>query len=475
MWKTHDMLGLALGERSIQVAEVRLTGGAPRVARAGRFDLPPGSALEDPAATGRRLRAFLNERGFGSRRAVLGLSARWMLVREKTLPPGDAGTRLGLLQLAVERELTGGENGGVAADFSGPLAGDTAHRGLLVAIPRQRLEQLRSLCAAAKLSLCAVTSSTMVLALAGAGETGAGLVLCLHDDGAELALRQADQVQWVRRLTAGRPAAGIEPPALVDTLGEEVRRVMALLPGDGRRDEPLHVWNGTRLDPAAWERLGTRLSRAVRVCSGVADLGLTELQPPPADEHFALPAALAVAGLEPRRLPIDLVHSHLAPPPRRRLGRRAIYGAAAGVLVTALVLWAVQSQRAERRELAALESDLAAVSGRVEEARAMVERTSFARRWFDRRSPMLDVLRGLSTVFPEDGRAWATKVTVGADLHIQIIGKASDERSPLEINDRLKADPQFQELLPRYLRQVEGGREVGFALDVRHVPAEEQP
>ncbi|HEX8913165.1 MAG TPA: hypothetical protein VF796_12470, partial [Humisphaera sp.] len=103
----NKVLGLAVGERSLVVAEASRAGGAPRVTLAGTFAYPPGVSLDTPADLGKALAAFLKDKGFGARHAAVGLPARWVLSKAKELPPSDAATAAEALRLQVEGEFSG--------------------------------------------------------------------------------------------------------------------------------------------------------------------------------------------------------------------------------------------------------------------------------------------------------------------------------------------------------------------------------
>ena len=75
-------LGIALGERSLSVAEAvstgggaRGSGGAMRVERCAEFAYPSGLTLERGEELGNALAQFLKSKGFSTRRAILPRSS----------------------------------------------------------------------------------------------------------------------------------------------------------------------------------------------------------------------------------------------------------------------------------------------------------------------------------------------------------------------------------------------------------------
>ncbi len=104
--RLNKVLGLALGERSLLAAEVANAAAGPEVRRAAEFVYPDGLSTKDPAALGAALAAFLKDGGFSARAAVVGLPARWLVVKSKDVPPADPATLADLLRLQAEGEFS---------------------------------------------------------------------------------------------------------------------------------------------------------------------------------------------------------------------------------------------------------------------------------------------------------------------------------------------------------------------------------
>ena len=85
------MIGLSIGERSLLAAEV-VAGERPEVARLAEFVYPDGISPQQPAELGTALGAFLRENKFTAKSAIVGLPARWLVVKCKDVPPADPHT-----------------------------------------------------------------------------------------------------------------------------------------------------------------------------------------------------------------------------------------------------------------------------------------------------------------------------------------------------------------------------------------------
>ena len=70
---SRHILGIAIDDRCLLIAEVAVGGRRHTLRRAAEFAFPDGTSLQEPAVLGRALKAFLREQHFAARRAVLGL------------------------------------------------------------------------------------------------------------------------------------------------------------------------------------------------------------------------------------------------------------------------------------------------------------------------------------------------------------------------------------------------------------------
>src|SRR5205085_4885511 len=84
--KRGKALGIALGDRSLTVAEVHSGHGRYEVGRVAEFTFPAGVGLQQPEQLGAALTQFLQEQGFTAKSAVFGLPAKWVLSKHKEVP-----------------------------------------------------------------------------------------------------------------------------------------------------------------------------------------------------------------------------------------------------------------------------------------------------------------------------------------------------------------------------------------------------
>ncbi|MCY2931853.1 MAG: pilus assembly protein PilM [Planctomycetota bacterium] len=445
---SQRMLGLTFRGQAIAAAEVTASHGRYRLERAAVMPLPPTARPEEPEALGLALKGFLRERGFSARRCVIALEAGLLATKEKRLPEAAAGNLAEILRLAAEQDFAGGEEE-LAFDYV-PAPRGPVTNVLLVAAPRRSIDQSVQTARAAGLAVAGVTASATALA----GACGAGperIVLATAKDGSELVMESSGGVPLVRRLAPGPLEAQLQ---------------RALAAGGGAGATELLVWGQEALDETARGPLAQSLRLAVRAGRFPLDLGL-EGTVGDGGEGLAGAAAAARAGARGETLAPDFLHSRLARATKSRIGRPAVWGMVAGVCVVAAMVWYVMDWRRSQSEIDDLQRQVAALEAPVKTAQGSIERTGFARGWFDQRPPILDCLRAVTRAFPED-RIWATRVEVHEDLTVSLAGKAAGKEMALLLVDRLNAGPSAMKAEAQYIRLAgQNSQDVAFVINIR--------
>jgi len=435
------VLGLAMGERSLLAAEVRLRGKSCEPVRAATFFFPHGVSLEDSSALGAALRGFLRAQQFSARKAVVGVPARWLLVKTKNVPPAEARALASLIRLEAERDFSTPLED-LVLDYLETDSGEAGRTVLVLAMPRRKLASLLAMVAAARLQVRAVVPSTLVAAV-GRGDNSDAVRLQFTCDSAELVIAAGGRVRAIRYL--GPLPKGDAPPAKTticdwaSNLAAHVGRLLAVLP---RAQEVaasgVVIGNDAGLPPEAI--MSVRDALGLPVCL--------------AEDNAAM--ALGYAGAYLAQMPMDFLHSRLAPRKQPFLRRRLAWATALGVVLLLAGGSVFLSWQEEHREVTALRQRLEAMRPDLEATRSLIGRIAFARSWHDQRPQLLECLRELVLAFPAEGRIWATSLAVRDDMRGIVGGKASDERSVLEVLDRIKRNRAFSEVTLIYLRESSG-------------------
>ena len=458
MFTNRRNLGLAVTEQGITAVEVGISGGRRTVLHAAVLPFSKGAGLGEPERLGKDLKQVLRQNGFSAPRCVIGLASNWIAAREKPLPATNADSLRGALSIAAEREFASGPHE-LVLDY----LRSTSEKGIsaiLVAAPRRVVGQLSAMAKAAGLSATAVTSSATVLATATRGPVGPGgrLVLCLLPRAVEMTAQSPNGVRMIRHLPVGLDGGHVQ----VDSLSSELRRILA---GQADHSRELLIWDSLGLDRASLESVGDDLGLPLRLCELASDLDVADSSSGPMSGRFAQAAALACcAGQAPA---IDFLHSRLAPPRRAALGRWALWAAAACLVVVAAGLFLVLDWRADLRKVTDIQNQLADLKGPTQQARELVDDTSFAGTWYDRRPGFLDCLREITQAFPQEGTIWATSLAVREDMQVRLTGKAVSEAAGYQLFDRLKASPRLANITPLFVSRPGGtSREVSFSVSL---------
>lgn len=464
MAKRHSkLLGIAVGERSMLIADVAAAGGKPDVRRVTEFVYPDGVTIADPARLGEALRAFLDGNGFGNNTVVLGLPAKWLVVKSKTVPPTDPQTLADMLRLQAEGEFTV-ELKDLVYDYY-PGQAEQPTEVLLIATPKKYIDAAETLCESAKLNLAGVTSST--IALAEASSPGSAMMLAVSPAGAELYGRHGQTVRISHLRSAGTERAFVG----------ELRRAVSTIPANGGGRE-LILWDGAGLSTTT---LANELGFPVR-SGGFASLGVNPGSN--ADAKYAPAVAVAVAGMG--KLAVDFRHSKLAVAPRRRVPRWAWIAVAAAVALVAAGVYAYRDLQDQEAAVAALRDQVTKNEATVKTAELFVSRVNYAKGWHYDDPRFVAILRDLMIArdaLTDDNQTFATKLSLKegtrveqgktirtGDIHGELFGKTPDQKLVQDIIDTLKQNPNFLEVSWGEMRISGRTREVSFSVKFTYRP-----
>lgn len=474
MLLNRKTLGLAVMARSMIAVEVGSANGQCKAFRAAKFVYPEECGFQDPEKLGKALRQFLRREGFSARRCVIGMEAKWLTAREKTLPPDSGDSLVGILSIMAEREFAS-DREELVFDYTGPTDSDKGELVLLVAASREHVNLLQAIAQAAGLKVTAITSSTMTLACSSTvPDVSERVVLYLTQSGAELVVQSKGALRMVRRFSLQIPedCSTDKTGARLDSLVSELRRVMSLLPIDqaDERERQVHIWNGAGLDNESLEVLAKRIGLQAGLCRSPVDLDPSGISGGLKRDEITAAACLGAAGVHGRLPVVDFLHSRLIPPRKAVMGRKAVWIAGAAAVVIAICLALLLNWRQTQREVNDLENRLDEMASSVSEARNTIDKTTFARAWYDPEPKYLDCLRELTLAFPAEGRIWTTSLSIRDDMQVVFSGKAVDKAAVLEVLDRLKDNPGFSQVKPLYLRESgKSQREVTFAISLIYV------
>jgi Tfp pilus assembly protein PilN len=456
--RRKKVLGLAIGDRSILVAEV-VAGEQPQVTRLGELAYPEGVSPSTPELLGKLLGDFLREREFTARVAMVGLPARWLVVRPKEVPPADVATVTGVLRLAAEAEFPT-DIKDLVFDFAGTIDSAEAKSVLLMATPQKYVDAAVLLCETARLKAVGVTSSAVALGEAtGRSMSNDALVLSLGPTGGEMTSQNGNSSSAIRHLRPPSP----QPPFV-----SEVRRALLTLSG-GKTGRDLIVWDGAGLGAGyLGDNLGVNVRQGDLPALGV---NTSAMSANGEGRKFAAAVALGLAGIGLGERSVDFLHSRLAPPKAQRVPRWVPWAVIAGVLLVGSIIYGIVDIKNQRADLDSLQSQYDNEKANVAVAEAFVAKVSFAQAWHGGDPRYLACLRDLTAAIPEDGTTYATSLTLheivrpangqtasnasaaakllqgdSHQLSAQLSGKTSDNRSANAVQERLQQVKTFTDV-----------------------------
>jgi hypothetical protein len=476
--RRKKVLGLALGERSLLAAEVILAGEQPTVTAVGELAYPEGTSAASPEGLAKPLADFLREKGFTARQVVIGLPAKWLVVRPKDVPPADAATVTEMLRLSAEADFPT-DIKDLVFDFTGTLGDQQAKSVLLMATPRKYVDAALALCEGARLAPIAITSSGVALGEATGRAMGRDpLVLAVSPSGAEMTSQSGTASSAIRHLRAPDPQ-----PAFAS----ELRRAILTL-GSGKNGRELILWDGAGLDAG---QLGENLGVTIR-SGDLPNLGVSTPATSANGEgrKYAAAVALGLAGIQGAADTVDFLHPRLAAPKQQRVPRWAVSAALAVIVVIAVSIWAYSDLQNLKTRLASDQTRYNAKSGKLALDEAFVTKVTFAKAWHGGDPRHLGCLQDLTVAIPEDSSTYVTGITIqdppkpltnttaeakkaAADqrqLSVHLSGKTSDHNRFSDLLTQLQQVSTFSQVLVTNSNANPRERDWSFAVTFTYTP-----
>ena len=454
MLGSRTLLGLAIDEHGVMVAEIGGRAGRPEVRRVGHWMFSEPFDVGQAQELGQQLKQCLRANHFSSKHAIVGIPTKWIVAREIVAPPANADALAGLLAIQAERafSLNASE---LIFDYCGRPSTSESRKILLLAARRQMVDRIKEMAASAGLQVQGVTVSALAFDKA--------LTKTEVQPGFGLYARPTYCEFWSQ--SAGRPGT-IQHVPMVSTNGtpdDRVRRLTAmiqrlmLLVPQQNQSPPYQVaiYDGCQAPEGMIDRLNERLAPQITVRDGGAALrgaGFGAAGPEAAVPIAA--AAVAMTGAGTAKPQVDFLNPRIGrretSPHKRLVG----WGVFAAVVVVVIVGAAVFDWHSTRSDIATKTEDLAAMSGDLDTARAVVARMEYARSWTSQKPEFLECLRQLTLAFPETPTVWATSLALTEDAEGSLVGRAVDDASIIEVQDRIKQDGMFSEVQMIHIRDV---------------------
>lgn len=466
-------------------AEVVVAGEQPTVTAVGEMVYPEGVSATSSAELAKALAEFLRDKGFTARQTMVGLPAKWLVVRPKDVPPADAATVTEMLRLAAESEFPT-DIKDLVFDFTGTIGDQQAKSVMLMATPRKYVDAAVALCEAARLTPIGITSSGVALGeVTGRVMSRDPLVLSIAPGGAEMTSQTGTASSAIRHLRAPDPQ-----PAFAS----ELRRALLTL-ANGKAGRELILWDGAGLDA---NHLGENLGVTVRA-GDLPNLGVSTPATNANGEgrKYAAAVALGLAGIQGADDSVDFLHPRLAPPKQQRVPQWALLAGLSVILVISLGIWAYADLQSQRILLATNQAKYNGESGRLAVDEAFVDKVSFAQAWHGGNPRYLACMQDLTVAVPEDFLTYVTSIVIheapkpqvtgtpskapkGAlteahPLIVQVFGKTSDQDKVHTLLAQLQHVPTFSEVMLSNSNSNARERNWSFAITFTYTPPKGNP
>lgn len=277
-------------------------------------------------------------------------------------------------------------------------------------------------------------------------------------------MRGKDGLLRVRHISGGSIAKQVAGAALLP----ELRRTLALANAGAERSG-LELWDDTGDAPALLKELALELGIPVKRGERLSGVPLEGSLP----KGAAAGSALALALFQPGLAGIDFLNSRLDVKPPPKISSLTIWGSVAAFVVVGGLGYVLNEWRESAAEVAELRQKRDDMKGNLETAKSFISRVNATRTWYARRPNYLECMRAITMTFPEDGRVWTASLSLREDMRGILNGRATDEKSVLDVLDKLKAGKNFADVKMLNMRGS-GTRnpEVLFAVSFAFLSAE---
>jgi hypothetical protein len=457
---------MAVSQKGILIAEVGGKAGAWSVLQLAEFVYPEGVSLEQPAALGAALKQFLKDGKFSTREAVIGLSAKRLVTRRKEVPPAAPAIAASMLRLQAEGEFSA-EPDGLVMDFAGQTSATATTSVLLMAVTRENVDQCCAATKAAGLKLTGLTVTAAALGQATSrGPAGSdGVIVSLSSGGAELVVQHGGATTQVRHLNVGDATAADS----LGVLAGEIRRTVAALPRNGS-PLTLAVWSCAESAPT-----GSLLEQRLNMPVTMPDLQMIASggTAPGGINRFAPAVAVALAELD-GELPVDFLHSRLAPPVPASTKKKWIWGIGVAAAIVILLGAEIYDYTAQKAKVTRDQAQLDSMKDALADATTARNHLDTARKWAPGKPIIVACMRDLTKLFPDEGSIWVTGLYLHPNLTGELLGKASSSKQVLQLTDSMNNNPSFKgaKWTDAHDEANRGGSQVSFTISFAYHPAE---
>ncbi len=477
--KIKKVLGFAVEDNQILLAELHQSASRYRVERAETFTLPSEAEFTKPDLWAADLQQFLRTHQFSAKEVVIGLPAKWLLVQANEIPTVPNDALAGVVQLMAEKEFSL-EMNDLVLDYTADKNSAAHTRLLVMATLRRRMEQILTAVRDAGLKVLSVTSSSLaLLPLSHSSSSAARYMVYLRSNYVEIVEQNGVGFRSVKHLSFTPPNERKADSAPLG-LYQQLNNYFALTPHpSGSTDsDTLIVWNGAEPQALSLETLEQHLHRPFHIRNGfdVLDAKCWDWQNTPEAGKYVAPVSLATVGLQVEPVAVDFLHSKVTTQIKSSHKKPLLYAAAAVAVLFILSFSLAWSWHQDSRAIAEMTAQLEEHKAEIEVAEELAQKISTIKTWYAGRPKVLDCMLELTEAFPEQGTIWVSSLALREDMRGIITGKSQNEAAFLDVLDKMNKNTVFANPKMLYLRNTgRNSQDLAFAIDFLYTNGHLQP
>lgn len=462
--KAASLLGLGLDGECLEGAVVRRNNGALEAVRAFRAPLAIDPLTYEPELVGREILDHLEAAGIRERRCVVAVPLRWALTAQVKLPDLPEADLTSFIQIEAERSFPC-DVATLRLSTSRYVAPSGESWATIVGIPVSHLERLEQALLAAKVKPVSFGLGIAALQPPGAEPSRGVLALVIGADQIDLQITCGGGVALLRVLDGVLETEGGERILHGDLVAREVRITRGQLSSELRDAvQCIRIFGPPELARQLGAELRPRFQAAgvaVELAAQASAGGAAVLPDPAACGGISLAAGQLLGRQSPFEFLAPRVSFWKRMLARHVSGRLQMVGAvAAAAVVLVGAAFAVQQW-----QLARLGSRWTAMAPAVRDADQAQQMIRRFRAWDHDSFRCLDILRTVSSVFPEDGAVTLKTLEVREVRTVSCSGTARDNAVLLRTLGQLRSAANVHDVR---VVQIRGGSPIQFTFEFQY-------
>jgi Tfp pilus assembly protein PilN len=446
---SSNMLGLIITENSIFAAEID-SNEACHILRSGEFSFKERTPLDKLSINSFAFKEFLEKGCFKARKAVVGISAKYLIVTPIELPAvKNIVQKNEIVRMTLETKLKI-DLSEIAFDYYSN-GGTSVAKSVAVSTMSKYTDSITAFLSECGISAISITGSSIGIDLQH--NQGISCNIIIYPNTVEVVIFRDNLLGTIKYLQ-------IEDDT--KNLTTEITRIVSLI-ADSATGARVYVNDFTN-------------SRE-ELCAGIKkELDNVEILSPAYKNNDSsnsrlcqLAANIAENSAHHKNVQIDLLHGHALTNGQGKSYKKMMPKlGVVGVVLVVLIGIFLSKWHFDNKQVIKLQQQLSSIGAEAKEAKEIISRVGFAKTWFNNEPQYLDILRELTLSFPEKDGVWLSTMAVDESKNLVVTGKATREESVLDLLDNLNKNVVFENIKMLYMRKTGKNTEIiTFAINLQ--------